>query len=119
HLPVASSSLVPHDDAAPRLVRGARGVEDELRAVAVREGGRAVNACPALGERRDDLARKHSEAARPLVVAQALGQRRALCLHLTPFALADARVPELARAFDTQRTLRAEDDDAMLRPARL
>src|ERR1043165_9184974 len=117
-LPVSPSPclpLIPYLDAAARLVCGARGVEDELRAVAVVEGGRAVNGCSPLGERRDDLAREDCEAARPLVVAQALGQRRGLRLDLAPLARAHARAKEPARALDPQSALRAEDRDAVLR----
>src|SRR5436305_4435056 len=95
-------SFVPHDDAATRLVRGARRVEDELRAVAVVEGGRAFDGVSAFGERRDDLPREDREAARPLVVSKALGQRRGLRLDLAPLALAHARVPEPARTFYLQ-----------------
>src|SRR2546421_9883740 len=98
-LPISPSSLVPYSNAAARLVRGARGVEDELRVVAVVEGGRAVDCRPIFAQRGDDLAREDREAARPLVVAQSRCERRAVRRDLAPRAIAHARLPEAARAF--------------------
>src|SRR5215204_2829621 len=83
--------LLPYRHPATGGVRGACGVEDELCAMAVFEGGRAFDGRAAVAERRDYLARKDGEAARPLVVAQALGQRRVFGLDRLPLATADAR----------------------------
>src|SRR5438105_15422465 len=98
-LPISPSSLIPYDDAAARSVRGARGVEDELRAVAVVEGGRAVDRRPVFAKRGDNLAREDREAARPLVVAQSRRERRAVHRDPSPRAVAYAPLPEVARAF--------------------
>src|SRR5437763_12927129 len=95
---VSPSLLVPDRDAAARSVRGARGVEDELRAVAVVEGGRAVDRRPIFAKGGDDIAREDREAARPLVVAQSRRERRAVRRDPAPRAVAYARVPEVARA---------------------
>ena len=100
-------------------MRGACGVEDELRAVSVVEGGRALDVRAALTQRVDYRAREDGEAARPLIVAQAVGQRRLVGLDALPRAFAHARAPEPARTVDAHGAVGAEDLDRVLGRARL
>src|ERR1700753_591442 len=91
----SSLCFVPDDDTAARSVRVARGVEHELRLVAVVEGRGAVNRRPAFAHGGDDLAGEYGKAARPFAVAKPRRERRVVCRDPTPRVVADARVPEV------------------------
>src|SRR5438445_6827074 len=70
------------------LMRTARGIQHQLRAVPVFKGCGAGNGRAAIAQGLDDLAREGSKATRPSAISHARRQLATLSFNRPPFALA-------------------------------